>query len=345
MLARKLMLAWSAPVRASALVVCIALLPASAALGKAHNKAHGGGKHPAGKRGAAPGAAATAPPRHHARFIGGGTGGDSPKPDGGGPELLLTFDDGPSLDKTPQVLELLDKHGWKAVFFVCGRTLQGKGASVEKSRELLREMVRRGHAVGNHTINHLFLCGKSGAARAVDEIESNGKLIAAALGEPPYLFRTPYGAHCASLDKTLADLGVRPIGWDIDPQDWRLKNAPKIEATVKASLRKLDGRAILLLHDVQAATLVALPKIFDFIDEENARRVKLGQAPIKVIGYDYLLEGRRPKTPLADALASLLLSGLTPLWKELGRYLEVPPLPVVAPADGGAQLAPPNGSL
>jgi len=259
-------------------------------------------------------ARAAGPPRHHQRFLGGGTGGDSPKPEGPeSAELLLTFDDGPALDKTPKVLDLLDKHGYKAVFFVCGVHFLGKGPAQERSRALLREIVKRGHSVGNHTIHHLFLCGKQGAARAVEEIEGNGRLIEEAIGEKPYLFRTPFGAHCNSLTETLASIGVRPIGWDIDPQDWRLKDAPKIEASVKAALRKLTGRSILLLHDVQAATIVALPKILDFIDEENERRGKAGIPLIKVISYDYLMEGRKPKTPLADALGQAVIDAVLPL--------------------------------
>src|ERR1700729_1712414 len=113
------------------------------------------------KRHVAPHAARAGLPRHHDRFVGNGTGGDSPKVEGGGPELLLTFDDGPALDKTPKVLDLLDKHGYKAVFFVCGVHLQGTGGAAEKSRALLREVIRRGQMVGNHTIHHLFLCNKT----------------------------------------------------------------------------------------------------------------------------------------------------------------------------------------
>ncbi len=298
-----------------AFLVCLLVLATPTAHAK---KRRQGGAHPAERRVA----------RHHQRFAGNGTGGDSPKPEGGGPELLLTFDDGPALDKTPKVLELLDQHGYKAVFFVCGAHFTGKSAAAEKARALLREIVARGHAVGNHTVHHLFLCGKPGVDRAVEEIEGNGQLIADAIGAPPYLFRTPYGAHCATLEATLASLGVRPIGWDIDPQDWRLKNAVKIEATVKAALRRLDGRAILLLHDVQAATLVALPKILDFIDQENVRRGQVGRAPIKVISYDYLLEGRVPKAPdrSLPALARAAFESIfVPFWRD-----------AAAPGDGGA---------
>ena len=301
----------------------------------------------------APPADPNAPPpvaKYHSHFAGGGTGGDSPKVDGGGPELLLTFDDGPAPGKTEQVLALLDKHGYKAVFFVCGVHFQGKGVAQDRARALLRETVKRGHVVGNHTIHHPFLCNKNGGQKIVDEVQGNGQLIADALGEPPYLFRTPYGAHCKTLDETLHSIGVRPIGWDIDPQDWRLKNAPKIEAAVKAALRALNGRSILLLHDVQAATIVALPKILDFIDEENVRRGKIGQPPIKVITPDYLLEGRPSKTPIFDALGQLAADTVHQVWPQLKLAAPSPapePSPAPSPSPGvapDASAGPPTGN-
>ena len=248
------------------------------------------------------------------------------------PEILLTFDDGPAIDKTPKVLDTLDQHGIKAVFFVLGMHLQGSSAGAEKSRELVREELKRGHAVGNHTIHHYFLCGHFYIKQAPQEIEGNAKLIEDAIGQRPDLFRTPYGAHCKALSEVLGGLGIKPIGWDIDPQDWRLKNAPKIEAYVEKQLATLHGRAIVLFHDVQAATVVALPHILDWIDQENARRLAAGRPPIKIINYAYLLPDRKLTPPFLDALGRVLvdlanLPSLTPvsLWPGRGPPLAWPP--------------------
>ncbi len=134
------------------------------------------------------------------------------------------------------------------------------------------------------------------------------------------------------MNATLASLGVRPIGWDIDPQDWRLKNAPKIEAAVTKAIHNLTGRAILLMHDVQPATIVALPKILDFIDAENKRREKIGQSPIKVIGYDYLLEGRTPKKPATDPFVAAAIEAAAPIAKWLGVTLPNPATTPPSPA-------------
>jgi peptidoglycan-N-acetylglucosamine deacetylase len=249
------------------------------------------------------------------------------------PEVLFTFDDGPAIGKTQKVLDLLDQHGIKAVFFVNGWHLQGNGATAEKSRELLREVQRRGHAIGNHTIHHYFLCGHTYIKQAWQEIEGNAKLIEEAIGVRPDLFRTPYGAHCKGLSTVMAGLGIKNTGWDIDPQDWKLRNAPKIEAFVEKRLATLQGRQILLLHDIHQETVDALPHILDWIDQENARRAAGGGLPpIKVINYAYLMPERKLLPPFLDALGRVLVDlanmpslSPVPLWPGHGPPLAWPP--------------------
>ena len=252
------------------------------------------------------------------------------------PEILLTFDDGPAIDKTPTVLDTLDKHNIKAIFFVLGMHLQGNSAAAEKSKALLREEMKRGHAVGNHTIHHYFLCGHFYIKQAWQEIEGNAKLIEDATGQRPELFRTPYGAHCPQLKAVTDGLGIKPIGWDIDPQDWRVKNAPKIEAYVEKHLLTLKGRAIVLFHDIQGATVIALPHILDWIDQENARRTTAGRPPIKIINYSYLLQPRHLMPPLLDSLGRLLV--------DLVNLPFATPIPLW-PGGEGAALAWPAGQV
>jgi peptidoglycan/xylan/chitin deacetylase (PgdA/CDA1 family) len=223
------------------------------------------------------------------------------------PEILFTFDDGPALDKTPKVLDILDQHHIKAVFFVNGWHFQGDKPSAEKARALLREELKRGHAVGNHTVHHYFLCGKVFIKRAAEEIEENASLIEQAIGIRPDLFRTPYGAHCKQLSDILQGLGIKHTGWDIDPQDWRVRNAKKIEAYVEGHLKHVRGRQILLFHDVQAATVEALPRILDWLDKENAARAAAGKPKIAIINYSYLLPEHKLVPPFLDALGRVLI--------------------------------------
>jgi hypothetical protein len=105
---------------------------------------------------------------------------------------------------------------------------------------------------------------------------------------------------------------VKPVGWDIDPQDWRVRSAPKIQTYVVRHLKQLKGRAILLLHDVQPATVKALPAIIDWIDRENAERAASGHPPIKIIDYSYLVPPHPLVPPALDALGRVLIHLVEP---------------------------------
>jgi len=210
-------------------------------------------------------------------------------------EVLFTFDDGPRLDTTPKVLDALDQYGIKAVFFVNGVRFAGKGHDHERARELLRETVKRGHVIGNHTVHHYFLCGQRGPVIAEREITENAAFIASAIGQPPQLFRTPFGSHCPSLSATLKRLNIHPIGWDVDPQDWKLQDEVRIFDFMVQALRNLRRpRSILLFHDVQPATAAMLPRLLRWIADENASRRASHKPEIKIIDYSYLLSTNPP---------------------------------------------------
>lgn len=218
-----------------------------------------------------------------------------PRPKPAAYELLLTFDDGPRPDTTPKVLDTLDQFGIKAVFFVNGVRFMGKGQQADRAKELLRETLKRGHILGNHTIHHFFLCGKRGPVVGEKEIVDNAALIREATGQDPPLFRTPFGSRCPSLTATLNKLGIRPIGWDIDPQDWKLQDADKIFGFMTQELgRTTRARSIVLFHDVQPATADMLPRLLKWIHEENAVRQQRGEPPFKFVDGNYLLN-RDPK--------------------------------------------------
>ena len=75
--------------------------------------------------------------------------------------------------------------------FVNGVRFMGKGPQHDKLTALMRDTLKRGHLIGNHTIHHLFLCGVRGPVVAEKEILDNAQLIRDAVGVPPPLFRTP----------------------------------------------------------------------------------------------------------------------------------------------------------
>lgn len=228
-------------------------------------------------------------------------------------ELLLTFDDGPELETTPLILEELDRRGLKAIFFVTGRHLVGHKSGAHARRELVRTIAAHGHMVANHTLTHQNLCRMPGLID--EEVDGNQEIITAATGIRPVLFRAPYGSVCGRLARALEARDLVQVGWNIDPQEWRGEDAEDIVDYVLDKLRRLPGRGILLLHDTHPQAARALPRILDFIDEEN-RRASLGLArPIQIVDYTVFL----PRKPLPQ-------TGLDVALADVGRRMVAPAL-------------------
>lgn len=209
----------------------------------------------------------------------------------GGPEVVLTFDDGPDPDTTPIVLDILRAHGVHGVFFQVGWHF--KRGDIPGAITMTRRMVRDGHVIANHTITHAHLC-MSPPERIASEIVGARELLEAAAGMPVPWFRTPYGARCPRLERELTGLGATHFHWDIDPQEWQGRGAKHTATSVIAQIARLSdqARAVLLMHDTKVATRFALPEILTWIDAENLRRRARGRPPIRIVGGDEIAAER-----------------------------------------------------
>lgn len=206
-------------------------------------------------------------------------------------EIVLSFDDGPDLRGTPLILDELDRRGLKAIFFVTGWRLKGDRPEEVARRELVRRIAAHGHLVANHTMSHHNLC--QNPSEQATEIDENAELIAATTGVRPFLFRSPYGAFCRSLEATLQARGLVDIGWNLDPQDWKVdRDEEYVYNYLTRKLSQLKGRGILLLHDTHLASVHALPRILDWMARENARDVRAGRAPITITDYRAIVPRR-----------------------------------------------------
>ncbi|MFQ6198837.1 polysaccharide deacetylase family protein [Streptomyces sp. NPDC000405] len=152
--------------------------------------------------------------------------------------MALTFDDGPSPQYTPQVLDRLRDHRVRATFFVCGD-------NVVRYPAVVRRIVREGHTLGNHTWSHPRLDGLV-TADVRDQIQRTQDVITRISGHRPVLFRAPYGRFTDSALALCAELGLRPISWSVDPKDWANPGAGTIAGRVLAGAA---GGAIVLNHD------------------------------------------------------------------------------------------------
>ncbi len=233
-----------------------------------------------------------------------------PPPLPGAREVVLTFDDGPDLFGTPQVLAELDRRGLKGIFFVTGRNLVGNRLEDLARRDLVRKLAAHGHLVGNHTLSHANLCRLPDLTA---ELDGNAEIIAQTTGVYPHLFRSPYGARCRRLDEALAARDLISVGWNLDPQEWKSEAADAVVAYVIGRLRSVRHRCILLLHDTHPAAVRALPRILDFIERENLRIARQKAAgrpedatPIRIADYGVFLPPRPvPQTGLEPLLAAV----------------------------------------
>ncbi|MBW2525776.1 MAG: polysaccharide deacetylase family protein [Deltaproteobacteria bacterium] len=127
--------------------------------------------------------------------------------------IALTFDDGPSTTTTPEVLDILARHGIQATFFINGSVVHGSA-----ERALLERMNREGHIVGNHGHEHHDM--QTLSASAFDRQIRLTHDIIEGLGESRLFFRFPYGsAGCGSVDQVESH-GYAVTGWHIDTADW-----------------------------------------------------------------------------------------------------------------------------
>ena len=158
-------------------------------------------------------------------------------------EIALTIDDGPAPYVTPRVLDLLDRHGARASFFVIGRR-------VEQHPALAREIVARGHALENHSAHHLKSFSLHGPRGFEREIRAAQQTIAACCGDVPRFFRAPAGLRNPFLEPVLARLDLQLAAWTRRAYDTRNGDAGNVGDRL---LGGLAGGDILLLHDGNAA--------------------------------------------------------------------------------------------
>ncbi len=232
----------------------------------------------------------------------------------GDPEVIFTFDDGPDPERTPQILDVLAKYHIKAIFFEVGERVQAPEAKL-----IMERILREGHIIANHTMTHGDLCHIKDDATAAAEIDRGKEAIEKTSGWHPTWFRAPYGARCPRLEAMLAERGITHFHWDLDPKEWQHGSAKKALAYLIKELGRMQGRNVLLMHDIKLATVVSLPQALEWMVTENERRKTLRIRRIRIVqGYELAMERVQPglldwlaaiapgRDTLAHAIASVL---------------------------------------
>ena len=188
-------------------------------------------------------------------------------------EVALTIDDGPDPLVTPLVLDILDRHGAKASFFCVGD-------EALRFPELCREIVRRGHAVENHSQSHSRYFAAFGPRRIAVDVDHGQQTLRALTGETPRFFRPTAGLRNVFLDPVLARRGLQLASWTRRGFDTRERRA---DVVFRRLVRDLGGGDILTLHDGNSARTAAgvpvilevLPRLLDAIRDAGLHPVTL----------------------------------------------------------------------
>jgi peptidoglycan-N-acetylglucosamine deacetylase len=183
-------------------------------------------------------------------------------------EVVLTFDDGPLPRNSNQVLDILASQCVKATFFTIGRMAQAYPEGVRKLRDA-------GHSIGTHTQDHPLGMKRMPVERARQEIDEGIASVKAALGDDAALapfFRIPGLSRADGVEDYLASQGIQIWSADFLADDWRHISSSRV---YDFAMKRLEdkGRGILLLHDIQARTVAALPRILHELKARGYRIV------------------------------------------------------------------------
>jgi len=196
-----------------------------------------------------------------------------PRSSGENGYVALTFDDGPDPEVTPRVLDLLDQHGAKASFFCIGQRAAAHP-------EIVRDIVRRGHSVENHSHRHSHAFAFYLPHTVRRDLDDAQAAIETITGIRPRFFRAPMGFRGPALDPVVARSALRYVSWTRRGWDSFSRSPATVLRRITAGLAAGD---VILLHDGSCATtrdgepvvLAVLPALLDHLASRNLRPVSL----------------------------------------------------------------------
>jgi len=203
--------------------------------------------------------------------------------------VALSFDAAWGNEDTQQLIDILAKYKVNATFFVVGDW-------VSKYPESVKALFDAGNEVMSHSDDHAHF-----ASLSADEIKANIKAsndkIENVTGVRPTLFRCPYGEYNDTVIKTVKEMGMSTIQWDVDSLDWKGLSAEDIESRV---LNNVKAGSIILFHNAAENTPEALPAIIEALLADGYTIVPVSQL---ILSGDYTIDSTGKQCPAAKETA------------------------------------------
>ena len=185
--------------------------------------------------------------------------------------VAITFDDGPHLKNTDDIVNIFSKYNAHATFFMLG-------SNVVKYPDVVKRVYDAGHEIGIHTWNHKELT-KLSSDEVKNEVNNTATEIEKITGKRPTLVRPPYG----SINENVKNSIDNPlILWNIDSLDWKSRDKEKIVPLVVNNVQDGD---IILLHDIHSTTIPAVEEILKYLIENDYQVITVSQM-LSAKGYD-----------------------------------------------------------
>lgn len=205
-------------------------------------------------------------------------------------KVAISFDAVWGADQTPKLLEIMAKNNVRTTFFLSGFWL-------EKYPEMVKEIARAGHEIGNHTYTHPHLnsLSKEDIAR---ELMRTHQLIQELTGQTATLFRPPFGEYNNKVIETAAECGYTTIIWDIDSLDWQDLSAA---AMLERIQKRLQPGSIILFHNAGKHTPETVSQLLPILKSKGYSVVPVSHLLLKGETYtDHAGRQRLKKKTLPD---------------------------------------------
>lgn len=186
-------------------------------------------------------------------------------------EVVLTFDDGPNPEITPEILKILESECVKATFFMVGDR-------IKENPQIAKQVLQAGHSIGLHSMSHGSMKNLSDTEQ-IEDYQSVLKAAKTEIGDLPFsLYRFPFLQDTENLTKYINSQGGNVISVDATAFDWEEKaNDESILLFTIAGLKANGNSGIILLHDNQKSAAHALPILLKELRSQGYRIVALSQ--------------------------------------------------------------------